>query len=111
MFLTNRHTFGHLLSLDNYQTTHLHNDLWEVFNNPEVRPWVGGEGREQKGPRECSLSHSLSEPDHAGTTLWATCLPPQQGVCPARVGREGQFERQRHLVDKGRAVRGPSAVT
>lgn len=50
MFLTNRHTFGHLLSLDNYQTTHLHNDLWEVFNNPEVRPWVGGEGQEQKGP-------------------------------------------------------------
>lgn len=42
MFLTNRHTFGHLLSLDNYQTTHLHNDLWEVFSNPEVRPgWVG----------------------------------------------------------------------
>lgn len=41
MFLTNRHTFGHLLSLDNYQTTHLHNDLWEVFSNPEVRPgWV-----------------------------------------------------------------------
>lgn len=38
MFLTNRHTFGHLLSLDNYQTTHLHNDLWEVFSNPEVRP-------------------------------------------------------------------------
>ncbi|GAB1289228.1 Procollagen-lysine,2-oxoglutarate 5-dioxygenase 1 [Apodemus speciosus] len=35
MFLTNRHTFGHLLSLDNYQTTHLHNDLWEVFSNPE----------------------------------------------------------------------------
>lgn len=41
MFLTNRHTFGHLLSLDNYQTTHLHNDLWEVFSNPEVRPgWL-----------------------------------------------------------------------
>ncbi|XP_004705482.1 procollagen-lysine,2-oxoglutarate 5-dioxygenase 1 [Echinops telfairi] len=35
MFLTNRHTFGHLLSLDSYKTTHLHNDLWEVFNNPE----------------------------------------------------------------------------
>uniref|UniRef100_A0A8C0X325 Procollagen-lysine,2-oxoglutarate 5-dioxygenase 1 n=1 Tax=Castor canadensis TaxID=51338 RepID=A0A8C0X325_CASCN len=35
MFLTNRHTFGHLLSLDNYQTTHLHSDLWEVFSNPE----------------------------------------------------------------------------
>lgn len=51
MFLTNRHTFGHLLSLDNYQTTHLHNDLWEVFNNPEVRPWVGRQGWEQKGPQ------------------------------------------------------------
>lgn len=43
MFLTNRHTFGHLLSLDNYQTSHLHNDLWEVFSNPEVRPgWAEG---------------------------------------------------------------------
>ncbi|XP_039329429.1 procollagen-lysine,2-oxoglutarate 5-dioxygenase 1 [Saimiri boliviensis] len=35
MFLTNRHGLGHLLSLDNYRTTHLHNDLWEVFSNPE----------------------------------------------------------------------------
>ncbi|VFV35562.1 procollagen--oxoglutarate [Lynx pardinus] len=35
MYLTNRHTFGHLLSLDSYQTSHLHNDLWEVFSNPE----------------------------------------------------------------------------
>ncbi|XP_029086075.1 procollagen-lysine,2-oxoglutarate 5-dioxygenase 1 isoform X1 [Monodon monoceros] len=35
LFLTNRHAFGHLLSLDSYQTTHLHNDLWEVFSNPE----------------------------------------------------------------------------
>lgn len=44
MFLTNRNAFGHLLSLDSYQTTHLHNDLWEVFSNPEVRPRVGGQG-------------------------------------------------------------------
>lgn len=52
MFLTNRHTFGRLLSLDNYQTTHLHNDLWEVFSNPEVRPWVGGRAWwEWKGPQ------------------------------------------------------------
>ena len=50
MFLTNRHSFGHLLSLDSYQTTHLHNDLWEVFSNPEVRPQVGGQAWEQKGP-------------------------------------------------------------
>nr|XP_008165440.1 procollagen-lysine,2-oxoglutarate 5-dioxygenase 1 [Chrysemys picta bellii] len=35
MFVTNRHQFGHILSLENYQTTHLHNDLWEIFSNPE----------------------------------------------------------------------------
>uniref|UniRef100_A0A8C4UWL6 Procollagen-lysine,2-oxoglutarate 5-dioxygenase 1 n=1 Tax=Falco tinnunculus TaxID=100819 RepID=A0A8C4UWL6_FALTI len=35
MYLTNRHEFGHILSLENYQTTHLHNDLWQIFSNPE----------------------------------------------------------------------------
>uniref|UniRef100_A0A663LMI7 Procollagen-lysine,2-oxoglutarate 5-dioxygenase 1 n=1 Tax=Athene cunicularia TaxID=194338 RepID=A0A663LMI7_ATHCN len=35
MYLTNRHQFGHILSLENYQTTHLHNDLWQIFSNPE----------------------------------------------------------------------------
>lgn len=44
MFLTNRYSFGHLLSLDSYQTTHLHGDLWEVFSNPEVRVGVGRPG-------------------------------------------------------------------
>lgn len=57
MFLTNRHTFGHLLSLDNYQTTHLHNDLWEVFSNPEVRPGWLDQGwssvRLQLSARDC----------------------------------------------------------
>lgn len=37
MYLTNRHQFGHILSLENYQTSHLHNDLWQIFSNPEVR--------------------------------------------------------------------------
>uniref|UniRef100_A0A8C9L7G2 Procollagen-lysine,2-oxoglutarate 5-dioxygenase 1 n=1 Tax=Pavo cristatus TaxID=9049 RepID=A0A8C9L7G2_PAVCR len=35
MYLTNRHQFGHILSLENYQTAHLHNDLWQIFSNPE----------------------------------------------------------------------------
>ncbi|XP_068094846.1 procollagen-lysine,2-oxoglutarate 5-dioxygenase 1 isoform X2 [Hyperolius riggenbachi] len=35
MFLTNRQAFGHLLSLENYQTTHLHNDLWQIFENTQ----------------------------------------------------------------------------
>ncbi|XP_026549031.1 procollagen-lysine,2-oxoglutarate 5-dioxygenase 1-like, partial [Notechis scutatus] len=35
MFLTNQQLFGHILSLENYQTSHLHNDLWQIFSNPE----------------------------------------------------------------------------
>ncbi|XP_072281432.1 procollagen-lysine,2-oxoglutarate 5-dioxygenase 1 [Pyxicephalus adspersus] len=35
MFVTNRQPFGHLLSLENYQTSNLHNDLWQIFENTE----------------------------------------------------------------------------
>ncbi|KAM3824071.1 LOW QUALITY PROTEIN: procollagen-lysine,2-oxoglutarate 5-dioxygenase 1 [Vipera latastei] len=35
MFVTNQQPFGHILSLENYQTSHLHNDLWQIFSNPE----------------------------------------------------------------------------
>ncbi|XP_018426779.1 PREDICTED: procollagen-lysine,2-oxoglutarate 5-dioxygenase 1 [Nanorana parkeri] len=35
MFVTNRQPFGHLLSLENYQMSHLHNDLWEIFQNTQ----------------------------------------------------------------------------
>uniref|UniRef100_A0A671T4A3 Procollagen-lysine,2-oxoglutarate 5-dioxygenase 1 n=1 Tax=Sinocyclocheilus anshuiensis TaxID=1608454 RepID=A0A671T4A3_9TELE len=35
MFVTNMHTFGRVLSTENYQTNHLHNDLWQIFENPE----------------------------------------------------------------------------
>uniref|UniRef100_A0A672JKM5 Procollagen-lysine,2-oxoglutarate 5-dioxygenase 1 n=1 Tax=Salarias fasciatus TaxID=181472 RepID=A0A672JKM5_SALFA len=34
MFVTNMHTFGRILSTENYQTTRLHNDLWQIFENP-----------------------------------------------------------------------------
>uniref|UniRef100_UPI0037E7992F procollagen-lysine,2-oxoglutarate 5-dioxygenase 1 isoform X2 n=1 Tax=Semicossyphus pulcher TaxID=241346 RepID=UPI0037E7992F len=34
MFVNNMHTFGRILSTDNYQTGHLHNDLWQIFENP-----------------------------------------------------------------------------
>uniref|UniRef100_A0A8C5HWV4 Procollagen-lysine,2-oxoglutarate 5-dioxygenase 1 n=1 Tax=Gouania willdenowi TaxID=441366 RepID=A0A8C5HWV4_GOUWI len=34
MYVTNQHTFGRILSTENYQTTHLHNDLWQIFENP-----------------------------------------------------------------------------
>uniref|UniRef100_A0A9J7YSV4 Procollagen-lysine,2-oxoglutarate 5-dioxygenase 1 n=1 Tax=Cyprinus carpio carpio TaxID=630221 RepID=A0A9J7YSV4_CYPCA len=35
MFVTNMHTYGRVLSTENYQTNHLHNDLWQMFENPE----------------------------------------------------------------------------
>ncbi|XP_061114033.1 procollagen-lysine,2-oxoglutarate 5-dioxygenase 1 [Conger conger] len=34
MFVTNRHEFGRVVSTENYVTTHLHNDLWQIFENP-----------------------------------------------------------------------------
>uniref|UniRef100_A0AAQ4QB01 Procollagen-lysine,2-oxoglutarate 5-dioxygenase 1 n=1 Tax=Gasterosteus aculeatus aculeatus TaxID=481459 RepID=A0AAQ4QB01_GASAC len=34
MYVTNMHTFGRILSTQNYQTSHLHNDLWQIFENP-----------------------------------------------------------------------------
>ncbi|XP_042347461.1 procollagen-lysine,2-oxoglutarate 5-dioxygenase 1 isoform X1 [Plectropomus leopardus] len=34
MYVTNMHTFGRILSTDNYETSHLHNDLWQIFENP-----------------------------------------------------------------------------
>ncbi|XP_037629280.1 procollagen-lysine,2-oxoglutarate 5-dioxygenase 1 isoform X2 [Sebastes umbrosus] len=35
MYVTNMHTFGHILSTENYQMSHLHNDLWQIFENPK----------------------------------------------------------------------------
>ncbi|KAL4646070.1 procollagen-lysine,2-oxoglutarate 5-dioxygenase 1 [Arapaima gigas] len=34
MFVTNRQEFGRILSTENYKTSHLHNDLWQIFENP-----------------------------------------------------------------------------
>lgn len=36
MFVTNMHTYGRILNTENYQTDHLHNDLWQIFENPVV---------------------------------------------------------------------------
>lgn len=34
MYVNNLHTFGRILSTEKYKTKHLHNDLWEIFENP-----------------------------------------------------------------------------
>ncbi|XP_066500754.1 procollagen-lysine,2-oxoglutarate 5-dioxygenase 1 isoform X2 [Hoplias malabaricus] len=34
MYVTNMHTFGRVLNTENYQMDHLHNDLWQIFENP-----------------------------------------------------------------------------
>ena len=36
MYATNLHEFGRLLETENYRTDHLHNDLWELFDNKLV---------------------------------------------------------------------------
>ncbi|KAF3859962.1 hypothetical protein F7725_000217 [Dissostichus mawsoni] len=33
-FVTNMQTFGRIVSTETYQTSHLHNDLWQIFENP-----------------------------------------------------------------------------
>lgn len=35
MFVSNMDDFGHLVATANYNTSHLHNDLWQIFTNPE----------------------------------------------------------------------------
>eukprot|EP00061_Rhincodon_typus_P013918 g40595.t1 len=35
MYITNRHEFGRILSVANYHTDHLHNDLWQISENPQ----------------------------------------------------------------------------
>ncbi|THD23896.1 Procollagen-lysine 2-oxoglutarate 5-dioxygenase [Fasciola hepatica] len=34
MMVDNRHSFGYLINAETYSTEHLHNDLWQVFDNP-----------------------------------------------------------------------------
>ena len=33
MFVSNLDNYGHLVSTDNYETHHLHNDLYNIFEN------------------------------------------------------------------------------
>ncbi|CAH8872001.1 unnamed protein product [Trichobilharzia szidati] len=35
MFVDNQMEFGYLMNADNYTNDHLHNDLWQIFDNPQ----------------------------------------------------------------------------
>ena len=37
MYVSNLDEYGHLLNADNYETTHLHNDMYMIFDNRLVR--------------------------------------------------------------------------
>lgn len=37
MYVDNLVYYGHLVDPSNYQTSHLHNDLYEIFDNKYVR--------------------------------------------------------------------------
>lgn len=34
MYVSNLHFFGHLVDSENFDTSHKHNELWDIFNNP-----------------------------------------------------------------------------
>ncbi len=36
MYVSNLDEFGHLLNADNYETNHLHNDMYQLFDNKVV---------------------------------------------------------------------------
>ncbi len=36
MYVSNVHQYGHLLNGDKYETTHLHNDMYSIFENKLV---------------------------------------------------------------------------
>ena len=33
MYVSNLHSYGHLINEENYETTHLHNDMYNLFHN------------------------------------------------------------------------------
>ncbi|XP_071946105.1 procollagen-lysine,2-oxoglutarate 5-dioxygenase 1-like isoform X2 [Antedon mediterranea] len=35
MYVTNREIFGHLVNTEYFETNHLHNDMYEIYNNPK----------------------------------------------------------------------------
>ena len=37
MYVSNLEEYGHLMSADSYETTHLHNDMYQIFDNRLVR--------------------------------------------------------------------------
>lgn len=42
MYVSNLHRYGHLLNADNYETTHLHSDMYSLFENRLVSTLVIG---------------------------------------------------------------------
>lgn len=37
MYVSNRDEFGRLVASSNYNTSRLHPDMWQIFDNPVVR--------------------------------------------------------------------------
>lgn len=37
MYVSNLEEYGHLLNADNYEISHLHNDMYQIFDNRLVR--------------------------------------------------------------------------
>jgi len=38
LYIDNQQYYGHLVNTENFDTTHLHNDLYQIFDNRYVSP-------------------------------------------------------------------------
>ena len=36
MYVTNRKKYGHLVDYEEFDTSHVHNDMYQIFQNPWV---------------------------------------------------------------------------
>ncbi len=36
MYVTNLHSYGHLINEENFETNHVHNDMYSIFQNRKV---------------------------------------------------------------------------
>ncbi|XP_072047684.1 procollagen-lysine,2-oxoglutarate 5-dioxygenase 1-like [Amphiura filiformis] len=59
MYVDNRHDYGHLITTDYYETSHLHSDLWEIYNN---RPDWEAKYIHQDYFRQLQDNHEVTQP-------------------------------------------------
>ena len=73
LHVTNRGTFGHLVNADDFDTSHTHNELWELIRNK----WV------QSTAMRLKPKGRLRYP--------ASCLPPDAWASPCNLSLQCRY--------------------